>query len=524
MKKNSSPIPLQTLTILIPCVLFAGAYYQWPLFSSNQNSYFLKGLADSGYGHLSSDWLAQQTDHIPVFSALVALIHGFGSHWIFYAVLGAITTIYAVSLFAIVHPSVVKPSIPQSTAFFALLTLIHSPWLLIDFSDLTSWLWHNLPQFKWLASLSTKGLAGQSILGPFLQPSVFGVFLITSISLFVHKREFLAIVCVVLAASIHPTYILHAAVLTSAYIVVLAFERSTVKAIRVGALALLLILPILLYVVLSFPTGSPSVHSMAQEILVEARIPHHAKVSHWFSINSCVQLAIILLGIALSRRSNRLFQVLSFCTVTGIGLTLLQIISGSDALSLFFPWRLSTWLIPSCTAIILGKLSLVVTILINAIPKQQIQAAVKTGLVCMLFMFLGGACFLGVSRTLAGIDVDKHRGSVESYAKMHSSPDQIYLIPLNLESFRIASGVPIFVDWKSHPYRDTELLEWYKRVKLAMTFYKRLSTRDASAALTAIQRHARITHVVVPGKVDHLHGIRGDRVFQNSQHVVYELE
>lgn len=68
-------------------LLFAGAYYQTPLFSKNQNTYLLNGLARAGYGNLSSDWLANQTDHIPLFSRIVSVVERLDAHGLFYALL-----------------------------------------------------------------------------------------------------------------------------------------------------------------------------------------------------------------------------------------------------------------------------------------------------------------------------------------------------------------------------------------------------------------------------------------------------
>ena len=52
-------------------VLLGLAYGQAPLYTSNQNQYFLHGLAQAGQGLLAEDWLANTTDPTPVFTWLV---------------------------------------------------------------------------------------------------------------------------------------------------------------------------------------------------------------------------------------------------------------------------------------------------------------------------------------------------------------------------------------------------------------------------------------------------------------------
>ncbi|MBE9479320.1 MAG: hypothetical protein IMY80_05080, partial [Chloroflexi bacterium] len=51
--------------------VFAVIYGQSPLYTSNQNSKFLHGLARAGVGYLSKDWLANTIDPLPIFSGLV---------------------------------------------------------------------------------------------------------------------------------------------------------------------------------------------------------------------------------------------------------------------------------------------------------------------------------------------------------------------------------------------------------------------------------------------------------------------
>src|SRR5579884_2760790 len=65
--------------------VFAAAYCQAPLYYSNQNQYFLHGLAAAGDGELRHDWLAQTRDPTPLFSGLVAFTARWLHPWVFYA-------------------------------------------------------------------------------------------------------------------------------------------------------------------------------------------------------------------------------------------------------------------------------------------------------------------------------------------------------------------------------------------------------------------------------------------------------
>src|SRR5436190_4895343 len=63
---------LPIVLFLVGAAVFAAAYCQAPLYYSNQNQYFLHGLAGAGTGLLREDWLANTRDPTPVFSALVS--------------------------------------------------------------------------------------------------------------------------------------------------------------------------------------------------------------------------------------------------------------------------------------------------------------------------------------------------------------------------------------------------------------------------------------------------------------------
>jgi hypothetical protein len=44
-------------------ILFGLIYAQSPLYTSNQNTYFLHGMAQAGFGQLSRDWTARTGAH-----------------------------------------------------------------------------------------------------------------------------------------------------------------------------------------------------------------------------------------------------------------------------------------------------------------------------------------------------------------------------------------------------------------------------------------------------------------------------
>src|SRR6516162_3029587 len=88
------------VAVLVLCGLaaFAAAYGQAPLYYSNQNQYFLHGLAAAGDGLLDEDWLANTADPTPIFSGLVALTARFLHPWVFHLYYALLLALYAAAL------------------------------------------------------------------------------------------------------------------------------------------------------------------------------------------------------------------------------------------------------------------------------------------------------------------------------------------------------------------------------------------------------------------------------------------
>src|SRR5436189_6461634 len=86
---------------LLGAAAFGVAYCQAPLYYSNQNQYFLHGLAEAGEGLLRDDWLAQTADPTPLFSGLVALTARYHYPWMFHVYHAILFAVYGAALLGI---------------------------------------------------------------------------------------------------------------------------------------------------------------------------------------------------------------------------------------------------------------------------------------------------------------------------------------------------------------------------------------------------------------------------------------
>ena len=100
MKKISiSNKILGKLKLLVWPILFTLLYSPGIVYSSNQNQYFLHGLANANFGNLKNDWFVSTTDLKPAFSFLIELTHRIiSSNLIYYVYYVIVLGIYFYSI------------------------------------------------------------------------------------------------------------------------------------------------------------------------------------------------------------------------------------------------------------------------------------------------------------------------------------------------------------------------------------------------------------------------------------------
>ncbi|MBL8794061.1 MAG: hypothetical protein JNM56_09150 [Planctomycetia bacterium] len=527
-------------SFLLGSLVFALVYTQAPLYYSNQNQYFLHGLADGGLGLLHADWLANTLDPTPLFSLLVSATYRFGHTALFYAWYALLFGVYYFALSGVFRLLLGERATPVLRACFALLFLgIHAGALRFASGQLLG------VDYPWYFQA---GLAGQYILGPTFQPSAFGVLLLLSIYLFLAGKPWQAIVWACAGATIHTTYLFSAACLTLAYMFLRWRDGAKRASVLLGGLALLLVLPIVFYNWSTFGPSSPSAFAEAQQVLARFRIPHHCVIGDWFDWVAGLQVAWIVLAMVLARR-HPLAILMLFSFVPGTALTLVQLATGNDTLSLLFPWRVSVYLVPLATTVVLAKLLAGIADRLNAWPAPRQRLVQWTALGGVGGLVLGGV-WIG-TQDLAYPTSDDETG-VLAFVQANQAQGGVYLIPfdlprprvrkgafmndfvpptqpgnsnrlirIELQRFRLHTGAPIFIDFKSIPYRDVEVLEWQRRVQTAQAIYKHLYAGQETAAAPLLQAES-ITHVVMPAR-HKLEGTMFRSVFDDGAFAVYRI-
>jgi hypothetical protein len=233
-----------------------------------------------------------------------------------------------------------------------------------------------------------------------------------------------------------------------------------------------------------------------------------------------------------------MFPVLVVAAAVGLGLSLVQYATKSPSLALLFPWRISAVLVPVATAVILANLA-------ARLPPRT-WVAWASGVV-LTALAAGGA---GVMLAGVGYATPPEEEPLYAFVRTHAGPHDVFLlpvrmpevgagrgtrsttftppprpkpgsnqIPVDLQRFRLHTGAPIYVDFKSVPYADTEVRTWRNRMGQAEEWYADWNRPGVRAEL----RDAGITHVVAPAaRPIAIDGLA--EVYAGPGYVVYRVE
>ena len=447
------------LTFLFWSIAFGIAFTQWPLFSENQHTKFLQGLARAGVGRLEKDWLANTIDPLPAFSAIVFVTAKYLPSATFYLYHALLLGLYIFSLTGIAEKIFQLDRTRAGRLLFMVVVIALHSGLLPPFSmDIMG------NSLGWLLQ---SGVAGQYLFNPVFQPSTFGVLLIFSIFLFLVDRPFWAAVIAATAALLHSTYLPSAAVLTSAY-VLLTYrrERNIVRAGGLGLTALAVVTPVLLYNFLLLGPTDPLLWAQSQAIIVDERIPHHSLPAVWMNGTVWVKLGIVLMALWVVRKSA-LFAIMAWALGAAVGLTLLQVQTGWDTLAFIAPWRISAFLVPPATCMLLAA---AIALMFRYAQLSFVGEAVAIGLSLLLLAATVSRGYIAIWDSFEARWNDSIN-KLYDFVISDAVPGDVYMVPVGMYEFRLSTDTAVVVTWKSHPYKDTEVIEWKRRVDAVNAFY-----------------------------------------------------
>jgi len=413
-------------------------------FFSNQNTYLLHAAGHSGrYPSLETDWLLNTIDPVPVFTGLVTPIleyGGLGGLIAFNAVVGVLFLIGLVEC----GTRLARSRIPLDERWRVAAT-VAGAWLVCP----TTW---RMAIFE--------GVAEQYVYRGFLQPSNAGVALVWAVATCYSGYPRVAALLGGLAILLHGTYLVPFACIAVGFL--LCPTSSKRRRLEGLGLSVAIATAVLGYSAYCFAPTDAETFQEATRILVNERIPHHANPRVWMRPLVLIQGGLFLLGVWLCER--RFARPLLVTAGLGCCLTVAVVaLPTMRSLALAFPWRVFSVLVPIASTVILTHL----------VHVGSSRARGFGVVVIVAFFTVTGVKLLTGIRSLGSPPAES-----VALARILSSQwwtnDQhgtTCLVDPDWDKVRLNGEIPIFVDHKSHPYRDVEIIQWWRRLHLARGFY-----------------------------------------------------
>jgi hypothetical protein len=489
--------------LLAYLLLFVLAHTQGPVPYSNQNQYLLHGAAQAGVGDLAQDWLANTVDPTPLFSLAVRIGYAFGTGSMT-AAYSVLLGVYALLLWLAVRAMVGLPSSWAGQSMVALALIgMHAAALRVASVALFG------VDYPWYLQ---SGVANQYLLGPGVQPSVFGLILLGAIAGFGTVRPAWVAALLALACWWHSTYLLPAALLTLGMGAELYRRGDTKGVVQLGGWALALVFPLVVWILYAFAPVDSARFQESQRILAWIRIPHHTQVSLWLDGIALGQLGIVAAGLLLARRQP-VGRALAWAALLALLLSVAQVLTRSAGLALLFPWRISAVLVPLGSATLLA---------VGIRQSEWFWGKVRAGVWAPLLALV--LAFAGVEIMLQGRGYQTSEAEEELIraVAVQRKPGEVYLLPTSfpkstrrgaasstflpvppsdrpaifeMQRFRLGTGAAVYVDFKSVPYHEDDVLEWYRRVRSCEWLY---AFPQWGRGIASSLRFEGITHAVFP--------------------------
>jgi hypothetical protein len=176
-------------------------------------------------------------------------------------------------------------------------------------------------------------------------------------------------------------------------------------------------------------------------------------------------------------------SIFGFCSIL---LSIIQFFLDLDSLALIFPWRSSVFLVPISSMIIV---SFFITLFKLDFRNKKL-ILVLTLLIVSLFFFIKSFFLKNLNSEF------KNNIILSNQIKKHYSSINSILAPIDMESLRLNTGLPIFINRKHHPFKLDEVVIWNSRLNLAKNFYTAKNFNEQKIALNKIYEIEDISHIL----------------------------
>ncbi|MFC1960862.1 DUF6798 domain-containing protein [Chloroflexota bacterium] len=458
----------QLIIIGIVILVVFAVVTAWPreLFYSNQHIYFPHGLYFTGQDFLQNDWYVHTRPAHPVFTVLITAMEQLDILFIGSTVLEiALYLCLLLTLWFLIIK--LYDTLVNNTSVFAGIRRREFAFVVLGVYILAQ---------NYLHIWRIEGLAGQYIFRRHLQPSEFVILALLALVLMLYDKWRIAILLLAIVTNLHFGYLVHFSILVmtaAGWLYTQGKWRIALEMILIFGVANL---PAFIGGPLAFALEPGSAET--QHIIANIRIPHHSLPWFWWNDVQAQKIGLMMLGLLLL--FWKIPGVLRWILSVGLGVICTGIIvvwiTRNDSLALMHLWRGSVYLYPISQIIILVFAGMYSLKFVSRFFKRIWMVVLVGFYVVLLLAGLVQIQSLIIARA-APPPPPTQMEILASVVQEHTTIHDIILVPSTppsgwgFQDFRLEAQRPLFVDWKSHPYFPTDLLEWWRRVQVTEEFY-----------------------------------------------------
>jgi hypothetical protein len=228
-------------------------------------------------------------------------------------------------------------------------------------------------------------------------------------------------------------------------------------------------LPVIVLALLVFKAGTLDSAAEGARILVHERIPHHALPAEWLGPGTAFCFGLVLAAIIACRDDRLVTFGLAMPAGAGILLTAAAVLIDRDTVYLTFPWRISALLVPLAwlllSIVAARSVTRVLRLRFGGYSVLERWAATVPGRGTVMAMLLAGAAIATHSPFARTAFPKGHAQALIAWVHAETAANAVFIVPPELRWFRLNVGRPVLADWKSHPYRGDEVIEWHRRIE-----------------------------------------------------------
>jgi hypothetical protein len=315
------------------------------------------------------------------------------------------------------------------------------------------------------------------------EPAAFSMLIFTALALVPYKRWRWCAVLLGTAGLFHASFLIHSGALAVMIALYLWLKGERKVSLWTAGIYAAFVLPLVIYILTQMTDPQTTAANL---ILATERVPHHTQPGYWWDATDWWHLGIILVAAFLLLWKDRGLLRWAFIITTAYVLLGVGLVAWTDnaSLAILMPWRASGYLYNTAQMVVLTA----GLFLLFSLMKKWPQAAALILTAIPLGLVAWGVAGNGIYTVLASEYEDTTTQEAYPFMQMiaaQTPEDAVLLAPLNEGDYRLGAERAIYVDWKSHPYRGMEVLEWWSRITFVEEFYSLDGPRRQQACQTA---------------------------------------